>query len=74
MDAAVLPPFSIVAGTDVSPASARVRIDGDRILVERLALHDPALAAFLAERSGDDRAELVERALRIGLLALRDAG
>jgi len=74
MEAAVLPPLSIVAGTDVSPASTRVRIDGDRIVVERLVLHDPALAAFLAERPGDDRADLIERALRIGLLALQDAG
>ena len=74
MEAAVLPPLSIVAGTDVSPASTRVRIDGDRIVVERLVLHDPALVAFLAERPGDDRADLIERALRIGLLALQDAG
>ena len=74
MEAAVLPALSVVAGTDVSPASTRVRVDGDRIVVERLVLHDPALAAFLAEHPGDDRAELVERALRIGLLALQNAG
>ena len=74
MEAAVLPALSVVAGTDVSPASTRVRVAGDRIVVERLVLHDPALAAFLAEHPGDDRAELVERALRIGLLALQNAG
>ena len=32
------------------------------------------LATFLAERPADDRPELVGRALRIGLLALQDAG
>ena len=37
-------------------------------------LHDPALAAFLAERPTNDRPALIERALRIGLLALQDAG
>ena len=56
------------------PLPTRVRLDGDRILVERLVVADPALAAFLAERPGDDRPALVERALRIGLLALQDAG
>ena len=42
--------------------------------MERLVLHDSALATFLAERPADDRPELVGRALRIGLLALQDAG
>ena len=51
-----------------------VRVDGERIFLERFVLTDPALAAFLAERPGDDRPALVERALRIGLLALQDAG
>ncbi|HEY6035644.1 MAG TPA: hypothetical protein VIV58_15325, partial [Kofleriaceae bacterium] len=37
-------------------------------------VRDPALAAFLRERPADGRADLVERALRIGLLALQDAG
>ena len=37
-------------------------------------MHDRALAAFLAERPAADRTELVERAVRIGLLALQDAG
>jgi hypothetical protein len=52
----------------------RVRIDGERILVDRLVLRDPALSAFLGERPADDRAALIERALRIGLIALQDAG
>ena len=60
--------------TEPTPLPTRVRLDGDRILVERLAIADPNLAAFLAERPGDDRPALVERALRIGLVALQDAG
>ena len=53
--------------------SAAVRIEGDRIVVERLVLADAALAAALAEREVPDRPAFVERALRIGLLALQDA-
>jgi hypothetical protein len=52
---------------------AVVRVDGDRIIVERLVVADPALAASLAERDPAERPALVERALRIGLLALQDA-
>jgi hypothetical protein len=75
MTAEVLPPLSVLPGAETTPATAaRVRIEGDRIHIDRLALHDPALATFLAERPADDRADLVERALRIGLLALQDAG
>ena len=50
-----------------------VRLDGERIVVERLVLADGALAAALAERDDADRPAVVERALRIGLLALQDA-
>jgi hypothetical protein len=70
----VLPPLTVVAGMDASAAGSRVRIEGDRIVVDRLVLHDPALATFLGERPADDRTDLIERALRIGLLALQDAG
>jgi hypothetical protein len=56
------------------PSTTRVRLDGDRIVVERLVVQDAGLAAFVAERPGDDRPALVERALRIGLVALQDAG
>ena len=38
------------------------------------AWSDRALAAFVEQRAPDDRAELIERALRIGLHALQDAG
>src|SRR5512140_647768 len=55
------------------PAPAAVRVDGERILVERLVLADAALASALAERDEADRPAIVERALRIGLLALQDA-
>ncbi len=71
---AVLPPLSVVNGSDASAAGPRVRIDGDRIMIDRLAIHDPALAAFLSERPAADRTDIVDRALRIGLLALQDAG
>ena len=74
MEALTLPPLTVVAGADASPASPRVRLDGDRIVVERLVIDDAPLAAFLAERPATDRADLVGRALRIGLLALQDAG
>ncbi len=60
-----------------TPAAAPatiVRLEGDRIVVDHLALVDPALAAFVAERPMDDRPALVERALKIGLVALQDAG
>jgi hypothetical protein len=55
------------------PGPATVRVDGERILVERLVLVDAALASALAERDEAERPAVVERALRIGLLALQDA-
>ena len=54
--------------------TARVQVSGDRVIVDRLVVHDPSLAAYLGERPPEDRAALVERALRIGLIALQDAG
>ncbi|TMC64068.1 MAG: hypothetical protein E6J17_04085 [Chloroflexi bacterium] len=51
-----------------------VRVIEDRIVVDRLTVSDPALAAYLRERPAEDRTVIVERALRIGLLALQDAG
>ena len=50
-----------------------VRVDGQRIIVERLVLTDGALAAALAQRDEADRLAVAERGLRIGLLALQDA-
>ena len=59
---------------NIVPLHAAVRVEGDRIVIERLSLSDPTLAAFLGERPAGDRGPLVERALRIGLIALQDAG
>ncbi len=55
-------------------ALATVRVDGDRLLIERVTLVDAHLARFVAERPEEDRPGLVDRALRIGLTALQDAG
>jgi hypothetical protein len=74
MTAETLPSLTIVNGMETPPASPRVRVEGDRIVIDRIVIHDRALASFLMERPTDDRLELVERALRIGLLALQDAG
>ena len=57
-----------------SPTEARVRIDGERILVDRLAVVDGAAAAWLAAQPMDDHAILVERAIRIGLTAIQSVG
>lgn len=59
--------------TPLEPTSA-VRVHDDRIVVERLVVTDRSLAGYLAERPEDERTAIVERALRIGLLALQDAG
>ena len=62
------------ASAAVIPLHSSVRLEGDRIVIDRLSLSDPTLAAYLRERPADDRGALVERALRIGLIALQDAG
>jgi len=59
---------------DPSQAAPRVQVSADRIVIDRLVVHDAALAAGLAERPAEDRAAVVEKALRIGLTALQDAG
>ncbi|MEP6639638.1 MAG: hypothetical protein ABJC39_09855, partial [Chloroflexota bacterium] len=74
MQAAVRPISTIPPAADEATPATRLRLDGERIVVERIVLHDRALAAFLAERPADDRPALIERGLRIGLLALQDAG
>ena len=61
----------IVSFPNSQPA---VRVSGDRIDVERLALHDGPLAGWLAAQPQDDHSILVERALRIGLTALQSVG
>jgi hypothetical protein len=51
-----------------------VRVEADRLVVERLVLDDSSLVTFVAERPAEERAELVERALRIGLTAIQSVG
>jgi hypothetical protein len=53
---------------------ARVRVDGERVVVDHLALVDGASAAWLAAQPMDDHGLLVERALKIGLTALQSVG
>ena len=74
MEAAARPPLTVVSTETGVPAAPRIRLEGDRIVVERLVVHDAALASFLRERPADDRGDLLQRAVRIGLLALQDAG
>ncbi len=59
--------------TSGRPAPA-VSVDGDRLSIEHLTLVDRGLAAFVSDREAADRPLVVERALRIGLTALQDAG
>ena len=56
------------------PTTPDIHVEADRIVIDRLVVRDPALAAILGERPAEDRPAVVERALRIGLLALQDAG
>jgi hypothetical protein len=67
-------PARIVPIRSAAERLPQVRLDGERIVVERVSVSDAALAAFVGQRPEEDRPELVERALRIGLLALQDAG
>jgi hypothetical protein len=53
---------------------ARITVSGDHVDIEGLRLTDAALAAFVRETPDTDRGALVERALRIGLLTLANAG
>jgi hypothetical protein len=55
-------------------AEARVRVEGERVLVDHLVLADGAAAAWLGAQPMDDHALLVERALKIGLTALQGVG
>jgi hypothetical protein len=74
MEAATHPPLTVVRTDPDAASPARVRVEGDRIVIERLIVRDQALAGFMAERSPADRTDLAERAIRIGLLALQDVG
>jgi hypothetical protein len=74
MEAATHAPFTVVHADAEAAPPTRVRLEGDRLIIDRLIIRDQALATFVGERSAADRADLVERAVRIGLLALQDAG
>jgi hypothetical protein len=65
---------NLVSLAEVPVAHDHVSVHGERITIESLGLADRGLATFVAERPAEDRPELVVRALRIGLLALQDAG
>src|SRR3990172_1132672 len=51
-----------------------VRVAPDRITIEQLVVADAGLAAWLADQPMDDHAILVERAMRIGLMAIQSVG
>jgi hypothetical protein len=61
------------ARTILQLPTSEIRVDADRIVIDRLVVRDPALAAIVAGRDPDDRPAFVERALKIGLTALQDA-
>jgi hypothetical protein len=71
---ATVRPISPIRPVPEPATDRRIRLDAERIVIEGLVVHDRTLAGFLAERPAEDRADLVERAVRIGLLALQDAG
>jgi hypothetical protein len=58
----------------VPAAPEHVRVEGDRIVIDELTIVDAVLAGLVRERPAEARTELLSRALRIGLLALQDAG
>jgi len=53
---------------------ASVRIESDRLVVEYLVLDDAGLTSFVADRPAEERATLLERALRVGLTAIQSVG
>ena len=63
-----------VAPAPVSRRRPGVDVEGDVIVVEHLRVEDRALAAFVESRPESDRPDMADRALRIGLHALQDAG
>ncbi len=67
-------PARIVQLPTAGRAAPAVRVDGDRLTLERITLVDAALAAFVGQREEAERPLLLERAVRIGLTALQDAG
>ncbi len=69
------PPPSLAAERPArSDAGPAIRVQADRLILERVVVTDAALAEVVAARSEPERPAFVERALRIGLLALQDVG
>jgi hypothetical protein len=50
-----------------------VHVEGDHIAVTGLFLHDAELAEYVREHPEVDRPAVVERGLKVGLIALRNA-
>src|SRR5439155_20470378 len=53
---------------------AVVHVDGECIAASNITLCDAELALYVADHAEADRAGLIVRALRVGLIALRNAG
>ncbi len=51
-----------------------VRVEGDHIAVTGLSLYDAELAGYVGDHPEVDRPAVVERGLKVGLIALRNAG
>src|SRR5450759_4060064 len=69
METARLVPLPSILGRH-----SAIRVEADRLVIEHLVLDDPALAAFVSETPDDDRAILLERAVRFGLTAIQSVG
>ncbi len=75
METATAEPARLIPLPQPAPrvAGPSIRVEGDQLILERLVIADAVLARSMADRPPDDRPAFVERALRIGLLALQDA-
>ena len=51
-----------------------VHVDGECIVASSITLCDAELALYVGDHAEEDRGGLVKRALRVGLIALRNAG
>ena len=56
------------------PTAGAVSVNGDSLTIERVTVRDPEVAAYVGEHTDADRCAVVERALRVGVVALRNAG
>ena len=67
-------PALLVPLPSQSSRQPAIRVESDRLVVEHLVFDDAALVAFVAERPVEERAMLIERALRVGLTAIQSVG